>query len=279
MKDIRIDADGNQRCWNCGNKNFTQKRTFRSKAASVTAAVTVVGLPAAAATLATKKKLQCQACGEYNDVGSAKPWDAPADTKLAERKGTWRENAGAGAGSPLETAKAMELSKKAPKSYAVAADSVAESMRGATEVGGDRILFDGEDLIVTFGRMSRAGGNPAAVLVPVSEIVRTVFMKSQLRAQFRSGEILMIGAAFKGGPALEALSKAINQAIADEEASAAQAEAAAAAELEAVVTAPAAVPTGDDVITQIARLDELRKAGILTDEEFVAKKSVLLERL
>ena len=32
MENIRIDLDGNQRCWNCGGKNcFTLKRPFRSK--------------------------------------------------------------------------------------------------------------------------------------------------------------------------------------------------------------------------------------------------------
>ena len=32
MQDIRIDANGDQRCWNCGGKNcFTLKRTAKSK--------------------------------------------------------------------------------------------------------------------------------------------------------------------------------------------------------------------------------------------------------
>ena len=30
MQDIRIDDEGNQRCWNCGGKNFDEKRTFRA---------------------------------------------------------------------------------------------------------------------------------------------------------------------------------------------------------------------------------------------------------
>ncbi len=69
MKDVRMDVDGELRCWNCGSKGFTTKRTLRSKA--------MVGVGA----LMTKKKLKCQVCGEYNDTGNAKPWDGPASRK------------------------------------------------------------------------------------------------------------------------------------------------------------------------------------------------------
>ena len=69
MKDIRIDSDGSPRCWNCGARGFTEKRTLRSKA--------LVGVGA----LLTKKKMKCQQCGEYNDTGNGKPWDGPAGRK------------------------------------------------------------------------------------------------------------------------------------------------------------------------------------------------------
>jgi hypothetical protein len=69
VKDIRFDADGNARCWNCGAKGLTEKRTFRSKV--------IVGFGA----LLTKKKLKCQRCGEYNDTGNGKPYDGPASRK------------------------------------------------------------------------------------------------------------------------------------------------------------------------------------------------------
>jgi hypothetical protein len=88
VKDIRVDEDGNLRCWKCGGKNFTQKRTFRAKATAVSAGALTLGIGAGVAALGTKKKLQCQACHEYNDVGSAKPWDGPANQKLAEKRGT-----------------------------------------------------------------------------------------------------------------------------------------------------------------------------------------------
>lgn len=76
MKDICIDAEGRQRCWNCGGMSFTEKRTMRSKV--------VVGVGA----LMTKKKLKCQLCGEYNDTGTAKPYGGPANRKLATKLGT-----------------------------------------------------------------------------------------------------------------------------------------------------------------------------------------------
>ena len=99
MKDIRIDKDGLPRCWNCGSKGFTEKRTFRAKAVGVATAVTVIGAPlAAGGVLATKKKLKCQRCGEYNDTGSGKPYDGPAGRKYrkewkAEQKATQAETA------------------------------------------------------------------------------------------------------------------------------------------------------------------------------------------
>lgn len=40
--------------------------------------------------------------------------------------------------------------------------------------------------------------------------------------------------------------------------------------------APAAQGSGDDVIAQLEKLGELRDKGILTDEEFAAKKAQLL---
>jgi hypothetical protein len=73
VKDVRLDQDGELRCWNCGAKGFTEKRTFRSKA--------MVGVGA----LVTKKKLKCQVCGEYDDTGNAKPYDGPASRKYRKQ--------------------------------------------------------------------------------------------------------------------------------------------------------------------------------------------------
>ena len=81
MKDIRIDDSGDFRCWKCGGRNFTEKRTLRSKAA--------VGVGA----LLTKKKLKCQSCGEYNDVGNAKPYAGPKSKRAAKKAGVVDESA------------------------------------------------------------------------------------------------------------------------------------------------------------------------------------------
>mgnify|MGYP000170900832 CR=1 FL=1 len=69
MKNVCVDTEGELRCWNCGNKAFTEKRTVRSKVLLGTAA------------LLTKKKLKCQVCGEYNDTGEADPYTGPASKK------------------------------------------------------------------------------------------------------------------------------------------------------------------------------------------------------
>ncbi len=69
MRDVRVDENGDLRCWNCGGKGFKEKRTMRSKA--------LVGVGA----LVTKKKLKCHVCGEYNDSGNAKPYEGPASRK------------------------------------------------------------------------------------------------------------------------------------------------------------------------------------------------------
>ncbi|MGZ7006387.1 MAG: hypothetical protein ACXVLX_12365, partial [Ilumatobacteraceae bacterium] len=65
MKNVRVDSEGEFRCWNCGMKGLLAKRTFRAKM--------LVGVGA----LLTKKKLKCQTCGEYNDTGNAEPFTGP----------------------------------------------------------------------------------------------------------------------------------------------------------------------------------------------------------
>lgn len=76
MKDIRIDTTGQLRCWHCGCTGFKSKRTLRSKA--------LVGVGA----LLTKKKMKCEACGEYNDTGHAKPYKGPSSARLGKKYGT-----------------------------------------------------------------------------------------------------------------------------------------------------------------------------------------------
>jgi hypothetical protein len=73
MKDIRVDSDGEFRCWNCGNKGLLEKRTFRSKM--------LLGPTA----MLTKKKLKGQTCDEFNDWERTRP-PVPNDGKDANRK-------------------------------------------------------------------------------------------------------------------------------------------------------------------------------------------------
>lgn len=89
MKDIRIDVLGRQRCWYCGSPSgFTQKRTARAKVVGGVAGVATLGIAGAAVPLATKKKLKCQSCGEYNQTGSAKKYTGPANNRAARKAGT-----------------------------------------------------------------------------------------------------------------------------------------------------------------------------------------------
>lgn len=76
MRNVRVDTKGELRCWNCGCTSFREKRTLRSKL--------LVGV----GTMLTKKKLKCRICGEYNDVGNAKPYKGPHKKRLGEKYGT-----------------------------------------------------------------------------------------------------------------------------------------------------------------------------------------------
>jgi len=72
MKNVCIDKSGDLRCYNCGSKGFTEKRTLRSKV--------IIGV----GSLLTKKKLKCQVCGEYNDTGNADEYKGPASKKYTK---------------------------------------------------------------------------------------------------------------------------------------------------------------------------------------------------
>lgn len=89
MKDIQLDSDGNFRCWNCGGRNFSEKRTRRSKVVGAGAGV-VVAPVAAVGILAAKKRLWCQACAEYNKMGNAQPYTprtaAPKNGKVSKNE-------------------------------------------------------------------------------------------------------------------------------------------------------------------------------------------------
>lgn len=85
MRNVRVDDEGVLRCWNCGSTGFTEKRTARSKWLTLILGVLTVGIWLIVMALLTKKKLKCQVCGEYNDVGNAQPWDGPHGRKYREQ--------------------------------------------------------------------------------------------------------------------------------------------------------------------------------------------------
>lgn len=61
MKDVQIDDNSEMRCWNCGGKGFTEKRTARSKAA--------VGV----GVLATKKSSNTRPAGSTTTLTRLSP--------------------------------------------------------------------------------------------------------------------------------------------------------------------------------------------------------------
>lgn len=113
MKNVRVDAEGEFRCWNCGNKGLIAKRTLRSKA--------LVGVGA----LLTKKKLKCQTCGVYNDVGNAKPFVAPEGRKW--RKQWERQQAAKSAATIAAEERAAQANAAALVAEAAAQQPQAEA--------------------------------------------------------------------------------------------------------------------------------------------------------
>jgi hypothetical protein len=90
MRNVRVDTKGELRCWNCGSATFREKRTLRSKV--------LVGV----GSLLTKKKLKCQLCGEYNDVGHAQPYKGPAKRRLGKKYRTFTNMHGVSDGIEVE---------------------------------------------------------------------------------------------------------------------------------------------------------------------------------
>lgn len=99
MQDIRVDEDGRNRCWNCGGSGFTEGRTTRAKLA--------VGVGA----FLTKKKQRCTRCGEWNDVGSAKPYTGPASSKYRKLEQRSTPTTRSASPAPREHASAPQLWK------------------------------------------------------------------------------------------------------------------------------------------------------------------------
>lgn len=102
MRDIQLDDNGDFRCAACGGKNFSQKRTRRAKVMGVTAGVATLGVAGAAAPLIAKKKLYCQACGTYNQMGNAQPYK-PREARPVRPAPPARKQNSPKANTPTET--------------------------------------------------------------------------------------------------------------------------------------------------------------------------------
>lgn len=83
MRDVRIDRDGNLRCWNCGATAFTSRRTGTFWAVVIIGGALTIGILALLAVVFVKPKLQCQVCNEWNRPGHAQPYGGPV--RLAHR--------------------------------------------------------------------------------------------------------------------------------------------------------------------------------------------------
>lgn len=81
-KSVRIDADGELRCWNCGSKNLETRRKTGGKLIGATVGVVALGPIGVAGALAAKKRIRCQGCGKYNETGNPQPWAAPDATDV-----------------------------------------------------------------------------------------------------------------------------------------------------------------------------------------------------
>ena len=103
MKNVCVDSSGELRCYNCGSKGFTEKRTVRAKMLSPVLAPL------------TKKKLKCQVCGEYNDSGNADPYTGPASKKYRKmyenELATTSTNAATSSSGPAQLTAVEQLSK------------------------------------------------------------------------------------------------------------------------------------------------------------------------
>ena len=73
MSNIRYDSNGEMRCYWCGFRHFTHKRTFASKA--------TLGVGA----LLTGKKAKCQRCNQYNNLGKREAVARPAIGQIPRR--------------------------------------------------------------------------------------------------------------------------------------------------------------------------------------------------
>lgn len=67
MRRVRVDGDGELRCWHCGGRSFRDRRTLKG---------------AVAFGFLASKKLKCHVCGQWNQGGHAAPHRGPSSRQV-----------------------------------------------------------------------------------------------------------------------------------------------------------------------------------------------------
>ncbi|MGQ0846556.1 MAG: SHOCT domain-containing protein [Sporichthyaceae bacterium] len=265
MDNVRIDADGDLRCPKCGSRNLVFRRTGRAKAAGIGAGLLTVGFGGAAAGLAARKHAYCQGCKTYSLTGSPQ---RQVSTPAASRPGARPDE--------LHRMYAEQRSTRFPHTFAAAVDP---SQFDGAVVAGEELVRLADRLYVRYGMSSRDRGAPKTVAVPLAAIKRVLWLDRlcMVRLVLSSDETVNLSFPMnESAPAKRFLSdlSATPQITVD-------------VPVPAQRVKPAAQRSGPeealqpdtDVLATLTRLNELRLAGALTDEEFTQKKAELLDRL
>lgn len=267
MKDVRIDKDGDLRCWNCGGKSFNEKRTTRAKV--------LVGVSA----LVTKKKLQCHVCWEYNDVGSAKPFNGPEGKKYqtptaAPKLTTAHQPTTAISGSEAQAKLATLLNSRSFEQY--------KGYNGVIS------LFDEHLTISREGRIAKMGKHDSGLrrieflsIVGVQKEDPTMAVNGYLRIQLFGEPVAHLTKVPIFGDSNTVLfiythrkEQAELFAILDQVANLTNAIN---AESQAVKeTQESAAPSSVSKIDQLSKIAELKNAGLISSEEFENLKNEIM---
>jgi hypothetical protein len=267
MKDVRIDKDGDLRCWNCGGKSFNEKRTTRAKV--------MVGVGA----LVTKKKLQCQVCWEYNDVGSAKPFVGPEGKKYQTPTAASEPN------TTLKPTTAISGTEAKEKLATLLNSRSFEQYKG---YNGVISLFDEHLTISREGRIAKMGKHGSGLrtiefssIVGVQKEDPTMAVNGYLQIQLLGEPVARLTKLTMGGDSNTVLfiythrkEQAELFAILDQVANLTNAIN---AESQAVKeTQESAVPNSVSKIDQLSKIAELKNAGLISSEEFENLKTEIM---
>ncbi|MGQ0846555.1 MAG: SHOCT domain-containing protein [Sporichthyaceae bacterium] len=260
VDNVRIDTDGDLRCPKCGGRNLIFRRTGRAKAAGIGAGLLTVGIGGAVAGLAAQKRAYCQGCKTYSLTGNPRRSVAPVDSVTLP-------------GDLFGSMSASQLARRFPHSFATSVD--AAQFEEAVPAG-EELVHVGDRVYVRYGEANRRLGAPATVAVPFGEIQSVLWLERlcMVRLLLWSDEIVNLDFPIRDREDAEWVQRKIAAA---HELAPARVPAPRTELLDD--TSPPEVDADADVVGTIARLNDLRLAGALTDEEFAQKKAELLARL